>query len=67
MPIAARPASNCGLTSSTARAPGAASARAGGSASLSEMKLTSQTMKAGLSCAEMPGVEVARVEAFDQA
>jgi hypothetical protein len=43
LPMAARPASNCGLTSSTAKAPDAASASAGGSASLSEMKLTSDT------------------------
>ena len=47
LPIAARPASNCGLTSRIALAPGAASSSAGGRASRSEMKLTSQTMKSG--------------------
>ncbi len=43
LPIAARPTSNCGLTRNTPQAPGAASARAGGSARRSEMKLTSAT------------------------
>src|SRR5690606_10436306 len=47
LPMASRPASNCGFTSSTQRAPGAASASAGGSASFSEMKLTSETTKSG--------------------
>ena len=67
LPIAARPASNCGLTSRIALAPGAASSSAGGSASLSEMKLTSQTMKSGARAADDRCVEVARVEPFDQA
>ncbi|ENN89036.1 hypothetical protein RHSP_02134 [Rhizobium freirei PRF 81] len=43
LPIASRPASNCGFTSSAARAPGSASASAGARASFSEMKETSET------------------------
>ena len=43
----ARPASNCGLTSTSARQPGAASASAGGNASLTEMNETSQVTSCG--------------------
>ncbi|MNT40853.1 hypothetical protein D3C72_1771910 [compost metagenome] len=43
--IASRPASNCGLTSRMQCAPGSAISSAGGRASFSEMKETSETMK----------------------
>ena len=43
----ARPASNCGLISAISCAGFAAKASAGGSTSLSEMKLTSQTTRSG--------------------
>ncbi len=41
LPMRSGPTSNCGLTSATRNAPGAASSRAGPSALISEMKLTS--------------------------
>ena len=66
LPMASRPASNCGLTRKTPHAPGAASASAGGSASFSEMKLTSQTTISGCAVAEMIGGQIAGVEAFEQ-
>src|SRR5690606_17142552 len=45
LPIASRPASNCGLTRKRPCAPLSAMASAGGSASFREMKLTSPTRK----------------------
>src|SRR5690606_25117098 len=47
LPIASRPASNCGFTRNRPLASGAASDNAGGSASISEMKLTSEMTKSG--------------------
>ena len=44
LPTAARPASNCGLTSATSQAPGAARLSAAGRAKVRLMKLTSATM-----------------------
>ena len=59
LPIASRPASNCGLTRTMARAPGAASSRAGGKARVSEMKLTSQTRKSGTRRQDRPPTDAA--------
>src|SRR2546430_4909246 len=46
-PTSARPASNCGLTRTTACQPGAHRPRTGGSARRTEMKETSQTASRG--------------------
>ena len=56
------PASNCGLTSTSACQPGAASASAGGSAVCTEMNETSQVTSCG---ANGSSVEVARVRPLE--